>query len=201
MTVGPREYFVIGDNRGMRMGDHDFGRVDARRVLGMLSSECRAASSSSLPPWSSPACALWWWKGGSSAEREVRALFDGFAREFNSERPTASACSRGRPHRRAFFTPDVVIELGQGSPPIQGRETLMGMASRLQPRTSAFVLEFDDVNVEFQDADHGEVTFTALIRRRSQASGEESIDAREFAAESSGQAGVAGQRVVAVDTL
>ena len=34
---GPtREYFVIGDNRGMKMGDHDFGRVDASRVLGTL---------------------------------------------------------------------------------------------------------------------------------------------------------------------
>ena len=36
VTVGPREYFVIGDNRSMKMGDHDFGRVDARRILGML---------------------------------------------------------------------------------------------------------------------------------------------------------------------
>jgi signal peptidase I len=36
VTVGLREYFVIGDNRGMRMVDHDFGRVDARRLLGML---------------------------------------------------------------------------------------------------------------------------------------------------------------------
>jgi signal peptidase I len=36
VTVGPREYFVVGDNRGMRMGDHDFGRVDARRILGRL---------------------------------------------------------------------------------------------------------------------------------------------------------------------
>ena len=36
VTVGPREYFVIGDNRSMRMVDHAFGRVDARRVLGML---------------------------------------------------------------------------------------------------------------------------------------------------------------------
>ena len=36
VTVGPREYFVIGDNRDMRMSDHDFGRVDARRILGML---------------------------------------------------------------------------------------------------------------------------------------------------------------------
>jgi signal peptidase I len=36
VTVGAREYFVIGDNRSMKMGDHDFGRVDARRILGML---------------------------------------------------------------------------------------------------------------------------------------------------------------------
>ena len=36
VTVGPREYFVIGDNRGMRRRDHDFGRVDARRILGKL---------------------------------------------------------------------------------------------------------------------------------------------------------------------
>ena len=36
VTVGPREYFVIGDNRGMRVSDHDFGRVDARRILGTL---------------------------------------------------------------------------------------------------------------------------------------------------------------------
>ncbi len=36
VTVGPREYFVIGDNRGMRLGDHDFGRVDVARILGKL---------------------------------------------------------------------------------------------------------------------------------------------------------------------
>lgn len=36
VTVGPREYFVVGDNREMRVGDHDFGRVDGRRILGKL---------------------------------------------------------------------------------------------------------------------------------------------------------------------
>ncbi len=36
VTVGPAEYFVIGDNRGMSIGGHDFGRVDAARVLGTL---------------------------------------------------------------------------------------------------------------------------------------------------------------------
>jgi hypothetical protein len=46
------------------------------------------------------------------------------------------------------------------------------------------------------------VTFTALFRRRSQASGEESIDAREFSGEivrTGGRWRVT--RVVAVDTL
>lgn len=36
VACGPREYFVVGDNRGMRAGDHDFGRADARRILGTL---------------------------------------------------------------------------------------------------------------------------------------------------------------------
>lgn len=31
-----REYFVIGDNRGMRAADHDFGRVDVSRILGRV---------------------------------------------------------------------------------------------------------------------------------------------------------------------
>ncbi len=36
VTVGPGEYFVIGDNRDMGAGDHEFGRVDVRRILGRL---------------------------------------------------------------------------------------------------------------------------------------------------------------------
>ena len=75
----------------------------------------------------------------------------------------------------------------------------MGMASRLQPRTSAFELEFDDVTVEFRNPDHGEVTFTALFR---QLAGEKSIDAREFSAEvvrTDGRWRVS--RVAAIDTL
>lgn len=36
VTVGPREYFVVGDNRGMRIGDHEFGRVDRSRIVGKV---------------------------------------------------------------------------------------------------------------------------------------------------------------------
>lgn len=36
VTLGPREYFVIGDNRGMRMENHDFGRADRDRIIGKM---------------------------------------------------------------------------------------------------------------------------------------------------------------------
>jgi signal peptidase I len=36
VTLTAREYFVIGDNRGMRASDHDFGRVDVSRIVGKV---------------------------------------------------------------------------------------------------------------------------------------------------------------------
>jgi hypothetical protein len=144
----------------------------------------------------------WWWRGGPAAEREIRAVFENFVTEFNSGTTDGLGLIARAAQIGEAFTPDVVIELGQGSPPIHGREILIGMVSRLQPRTAAFVLELDDVNVEVKDPDHADVTFTALIRRRSVASSEESIDAREFEAEAVRvDRRWRVSRVVAVDTL
>ena len=36
VTLGAGEYFVMGDNRGMFEGDHDFGRVQVERILGKV---------------------------------------------------------------------------------------------------------------------------------------------------------------------
>ena len=36
VTLGPQEYFAVGDNRGMSVGAHSFGAVDRRRILGEL---------------------------------------------------------------------------------------------------------------------------------------------------------------------
>ena len=36
VTLGVHEYFVIGDNRGMSAGEHDFGRVQIDRILGKV---------------------------------------------------------------------------------------------------------------------------------------------------------------------
>jgi signal peptidase I len=36
VTLAPREYFVVGDNRGMPQGNHKFGVVDQERILGKV---------------------------------------------------------------------------------------------------------------------------------------------------------------------
>jgi signal peptidase I len=36
VTLEQDEYFVMGDNRGMSVGDHDFGRVQLDRILGKV---------------------------------------------------------------------------------------------------------------------------------------------------------------------
>jgi signal peptidase I len=36
VTLGPDEFFVVGDNRGMRVEQHEFGRVRRERIAGPL---------------------------------------------------------------------------------------------------------------------------------------------------------------------
>ncbi len=78
----------------------------------------------------------------------------------------------------SFFTEDVVLDLGEGAP-IHGRETVMGMAARLQPRTAAFTVGIDDVTVNVGDAGTADVDLTATFTRQ-EGAGETSIDAREL---------------------
>lgn len=35
-TLGPNQYFVVGDNRAMRMEDHTFGATDRGRIVGKV---------------------------------------------------------------------------------------------------------------------------------------------------------------------
>ena len=36
VRLGPAEYFVVGDNRGMAAADHTFGRIDGVRIVGRV---------------------------------------------------------------------------------------------------------------------------------------------------------------------
>ena len=147
--------------------------------------------------------AAWsWWAGGFPEERQIRRRIAEFAEEFNNESGHGLAAMARAARLGQFFTDDVIVELGKGSPPIVGRETLMGMAARLQPRTAAFILTFEDVTVETLEEVRAAIGLTAVLRRRHVASGEESLDAREFTVElARGEGDWQIRRVVAVDTL
>jgi len=146
---------------------------------------------------------LVWSRWGSDDERAIRERIEALRSAVN--RPTGDGLATVA-HAAAigsYFTDDVVVDLGEGTAPIQGRLTLIGMVERLHPRTSAFRMEVDDLGVELTPgAATAEATLTVSFIGRSQATGEESRDAREFAlalTKASGTWRIA--RVTAIDVL
>lgn len=124
--------------------------------------------------------AAWaWWP---SETRAIRGRLDSLAREFNQSTSDGLGTLARAARLSAYFTDDVTLDLGKGSAPIVGRETLIGMAARLQPRTSPFEVRFLDVTPRISDDDtSADVSLTVeLIRRGASSSDDDSMDAREF---------------------
>jgi hypothetical protein len=117
-----------------------------------------------------------WWV--SDAQQITRRL-EAFESDFNESATEGLSAVARAAKLGSYFADGIVVDLGRGTPPIQGRETLIGMAARLQPRTAAFTLDLLDINVEMGPQSTAEVNLTAAFRRRS-TSGEDSIDAREL---------------------
>ena len=144
-----------------------------------------------------------WRSRASDDERAIEARLEALRNEINSNTAGGLSAVARAAQIGGYFTDDVTIELGEGASPIHGRDTLIGMAARLQPRTAAFRLELDDVSVEMvPGADAADVLLTASFVGRTLPSGEESRDAREFSVLCRKQAGIWRiARVTAVDTL
>lgn len=143
------------------------------------------------------------WHNRQSDERKIRSVLTSLAGDFNASTTDGVGTVARAAQLGSYFSDDVVVDLGPGTAPIERRETLIGMAARLQPRTSAFRVELDDVNVRVAEGHRdADVTLTVSFIRRSIATGEQSIDAREFAlvmTQSGGTWRIA--RATSVDTL
>jgi hypothetical protein len=118
--------------------------------------------------------------------RDVRRRLNAFAAEFNESTAAGLATVAHAARIGAYFADDVVVELGDGAPPIRGRQTLMAMAARLQPRMSAYRLQLVDLNVVVTTATAGnpstaDVNLTAAFRTRGGTAGEDAVEARELA--------------------
>ncbi len=145
---------------------------------------------------------LAWQHWGGGEERVVRERLLALAGKANSTVPVGIASVLQGADIGGYFTEDVVLELGEETTPIVGRATLVGMATRLQRRTSAFRLRFDDIGVRLRpDGTTADVTLTVSSILRDGAAGE-STDAREFNLTMTRAAGTWRiARATAVDTL
>ena len=148
--------------------------------------------------------ALFAWRtreGGE--ERTIRERIEALRTEVNASTLDGLGTAGRAAQIGSYFTDDAVVELGGASVPIRGRETLMDMAARLQPRTAAFRLDLDDVGIELvPGGTAADVMLTASFVRRSMSTGEESRDAREFAVvlvKTDGTWRIS--RITAIDTL
>jgi hypothetical protein len=146
---------------------------------------------------------LAWRTWGSSDERAIRQRLGALTVDINRTTGDGLGAVAHAADLAGFFTDDVVVDLGEGTSPIVGRATLVGMASRLQRRTAAFRLRFDDTAVRLgPDRTTADVALTASFVQRADGTDADSTDAREFALALTKQAGVWRiARVTAVDTL
>lgn len=151
------------------------------------------------------AAAGWYLWGPAEEGAAVRERLQSFADAVNDHAkgtdgldPAVRAARLG-----SFFADGVEVDLGPGTAPIRGRETIVAMAERLQPRTAAFRLELEDVTVAMTPGgDSADVHLTAEFIRRSITTGDQSLDAREFTL-GMRRVGDSWQiaRVTAIDTL
>lgn len=114
-------------------------------------------------------------------ERAIRSRLASLAEEAN--RPPAEGLALVA-HAAAmgdYFTDSVTVDLGPGTTPIQGREMLVGMVARLQPRTAAYEVRLEDTDIEVaEEGVTAGVAVTISIVPRQPAPGE-GADPREFA--------------------
>jgi hypothetical protein len=146
---------------------------------------------------------LYYFAGPTDDASQIRKRLETFAADINASTTDGEGFVARAVHFGSFFADDVEIDLGRGAAPIRGRETVVGMAARLQPRTAAFEIRFEDIGVSMApDRNAAEVHLTAEFIRRSITTGEQSMDAREFMLDMRrlGDQWVIG-RVTAVDTL
>jgi hypothetical protein len=118
-----------------------------------------------------------WW---GDERQAIRSRLDAFKDRVNATAPDGIGSVTRAAEISRYFTEDISVDLGGGAAPIEGREMLMGMAARLQPRTSEFRLDFADVNVQLAPGgESAAVDLTAEFIRRA-AGSRQSMDAREF---------------------
>lgn len=118
-----------------------------------------------------------WW----GSERAIRSALASLANEFNASTSEGLGTLARAAQLGSYFTEQVVVDLGPGSAVIEGRDRLVGMAARLEPRTAAFRVVLDDISIETTNGGTADVVLTVSFIARNTTTDEETTDPREFA--------------------
>jgi len=144
-----------------------------------------------------------WRSRATPDEREIQGRLDALRNEVNASTKDGLGTALRAAQIGSYFTDDAVVELGEGAAPIKGRDTVMGMVARLQPRTAAFRMDLDDITIDMASGSTAaDVLLTASFVRRNISTSEESLDAREYALVMTKADGTWRiSRITAIDTL
>jgi SnoaL-like domain len=144
-----------------------------------------------------------WRSRAAPDEREIQARLGALRNEVNASTKDGRGTALRAAQIGSYFTEDAVVELGEGAAPIKGRDTVIGMVARLQPRTAAFRMDLDDITIDMAPGSTAaDVLLTASFVRRNISTGEESLDAREYALVMTKADGTWRiSRITAIDTL
>lgn len=135
-----------------------------------------------------------------SEEARIRQRLEQLAEEVSKGSPDPVGGLARAARLSMFFTDDVVVEPGEGTEPIRGRDTLMAALANVQPRTGPMRVAVADVHVKLLSDTTADVTLTATVEKTA-ANGERSLDARELAVQMVRDGPWRIARVTAVDTL
>lgn len=117
------------------------------------------------------------WPG--SDERQIKRALASLAADFNETASDGLGAVARAAQLGSYFSEDVVVDLGTAQ--IEGRDKLIAVAARLQPRTAAFRVTLDDVGVEPSGTEgQADVTLTVSFINRSTVADEPSTNPREF---------------------
>jgi len=93
------------------------------------------------------AIGVWYFTREGDESAEIRRRLTALSAAVNASTTDGRGPAARANEFGGFFSDDIEIDLGAGTAPISGRATLVSMAERLQPRTAAFRLKFEDVSV------------------------------------------------------
>ena len=99
-------------------------------------------------------------------QREIRSQLSALITEFNGASVELTDATMRAGRIGHYFTRDVIIEFGKGRSAVQGRETLVDMATRLLPRISAFAAALADADIQVLDPSRADVTVTLVTQHR-----------------------------------